>query len=319
MKYQSLILLTMLLFLTSYLFSAEPIQTQEVILNNYTTQYPRFLNNSKWFVVWSTWEGKQNKYYITQEDTLIGGHIYHTVRYKFIKLPKVLNYPYVTYDTIYTDAFLTKFIREDPENKKVYILSGSLKETVLYDFSLNIGDHMSENTSFMLTNIDSIDTSSGKHKRFTFTNINGIQVYWYEGIGNPADPFVSGSTLSNQYEYTQLFCMYQNDSTIYQNCRLADVNCADFAQMQTALPKVGDTPEMIYPNPTTGKVQVVSGTMPVYSVSISDALGRVVKVVTGSYETPITEFDLSGYSNGIYFCALHTASGSRVYKVLKKE
>jgi hypothetical protein len=160
---------------------------------------------------------------------------------------------------------------------------------------------------------------SGKHKRFTFTKTNGIQAYWYEGIGNPADPFVSGSTLSNQYEYTQLFCMYQNDSTVYENCRLTDVDCADYVRLQTALPSVKDAPEMVYPNPTKGKVQIVTGSKPVYSVDVSDALGRVVMVVKGSYTAPITEFDLSDYCGGIYFCTLHTASGSSVFKVLKKE
>jgi len=315
MKYQSRILLAMLLFLTSYLFSAELIQKQEVILNNSTNQYPRFLNNSKWFVVWSTFEGYQSRYLYCNGDTIINGSSYQKIFLKYLKIPNHLAYPYVEYE----HEVLYNLLREDIESKKVYRMSSANYESLLYDFSLNIGDKLPSNASYTLSGIDSIETNSGKHKRFTFQNDNGKQVYWYEGIGNPADPFASYSTLSSTSEYTQLYCMYQNDSTIYQNCRLSDVDCADYVRLQTAFPAIMDVPEMIYPNPTRGKVQIVASPSPVYSVSISDALGRIVKVMTGSYETSITEFDLSGFSNGIYFCKLCTGSGCSVYKVLKKD
>lgn len=328
-KNQSLSLLTISLLFASYLLATEPVKKPITEYNDYTnnissplsirqknnkTQYTRFLNNSKWFVVWSTWEGYQSRYIFCNGDTAINGNTYQKVFLKYIKIPNHWAYPYVEYD----HEILYTLLREDVETKKVYRMSSANYESLLYDFSLNIGDKLPSNVSYTLSGIDSIETSSGKHKRFTFQNDNGKQVYWYEGIGNPADPFASYSTLSSSSEYTQLYCMYQNDSTIYENCRLADVNCADYIRLQTALPKVGDVPEMIYPNPTSGKVRIVSGTMSVYSVNISDALGRVVQVVSGSRENPITEFDLSGYSNGIYFCTLHTASGSRVYKVLKR-
>jgi hypothetical protein len=329
-KNQSLSLLTISLLFASYLFAIEPVKKPITGYNDYTnstsspsslrqmnntTQYARFLNNSKWFVVWSTWEGYQSRYIFCNGDTVINGNTYQKVFLKYIKIPNHLTDRYVEYD----HEILYTLLREDVEHRKVYRMSSANIESLLYDFSLNIGDKLPTNTAYVLSSIDSIDTSSGKHKRFTFSGSTNKLIYWYEGIGNPADPFAGYTTLSSSSEYTQLFCMYQNDSTIYENCRLADVNCADYIRLQTALPKVGDVPEMIYPNPTSGKLWIVSGTLSVYSVNISDALGRVMQVVSGSRGNPITEFDLSGYSNGIYFCTLHTASGSRVCKVLKRQ
>ena len=315
MKNQSHILLAILLFLIGSMTSVVAAQNQKVVHQNSVAGYARFLNNSKWFVVWSTWEGYQSRYCFCNGDTVVDGNTYQKVFLKYIKIPNHLAYIFVEYD----HEILYALLREDVENKKVYRMSSANYESLLYDFSLNIGDKLPSNAAYTLTDIDSIDTSSGKHKRFTFHNDNGKQVYWYEGIGNPADPFASYSTLSSTSSYTQLFCMYQNDSTVYENCRLTDVDCADYVRLQTALPAVKDAPEMVYPNPTTGKVQIVAGSKPVYSVDVSDALCRVVMVVKGRYTAPITEFDLSGYCGGIYFCTLHTASGSSVFKVLKKE
>lgn len=279
-----------------------------------TGQYSRFLNNSKWFVVNSTWEGYQGIYGFCNGDSVVNGNVYQKIYRKYIEIPNHWVYPHVPYNK----EFLFALLREDIVSRKVYRLISVNKESLLYDFSLNIGDKMHMDTTYQITQIDSIDTRSGKHKRFTFNNRNGRQILWYEGIGNPANTFDSFSRLSTTSEYVQLFCMYQNDSIIYENCRLTEVDCGDFLRQQTALPEVGDQPEMIYPNPTNGKVRITTGTMPVRSVSISDALGRVVQVVSGSYDSPVTEFDLSGYGEGIYFCTLESATGRRVYKVLKK-
>ena len=315
MKNQSHILLAILLFFGGSMTSVVAAQNQKVVHQNSVAGYARFLNNSKWFVVRSTWEGYQTSYIYYHGDTLVNGTIYQKLMIRYLKLPNHWAYPYAPYE----GEYLYNLIREDTETKKIYILSISNKESVLYDFSLNIGDKLPTNTAFVLSNIDSIDTRSGKHKCFTFSSSDDKLVYWYEGIGNPAHPFDSSSTLSSSSSYVQLFCMYQNDSTVYENCRLTDVDCADYVRLQTALPSVKGASEMVYPNPTTGKVQIVAGSKPVYSVEVSDALGRVVMVVKGSCTAPITEFDLSDYCGGIYFCTLHTASGSSVFKVLKKE
>jgi len=328
-KCQTLALLAISVFFNGHLFAIDTTkkpETSENITNftsnpslvrqkNNTANYYPFLNNSKWFIVNSTWEGYKGIYSFCNGDTVINGNIYQKIYRKYIEIPNHWVYPYAKYN----EVFLHTLLREDIENKKVYSLSSVNKEDLLYDFSLNIGDKMPMDTTYQVSQIDSIDTRSGKHKRFTFNNRNGRQIFWYEGIGNPANTFDSFSRLSTSSEYVQLFCMYQNDSTIYENCRLVDVNCADYMRLQTALPEVGGEPEMIYPNPTNGKVRIATGMMPVHSVSISDALGRVVQVVSGSYDTPVTEFDLSGYLSGIYFCTLENATGRRVYKVLKRE
>ncbi|HET7733960.1 MAG TPA: hypothetical protein VFK73_08995, partial [Paludibacter sp.] len=305
-KNQSLNLLAISLLFAGHLLATEPVKKFETGYNGYTnntsspssvrqknnsTNYLPFLNNSKWFVVWSTWEGYQSRYVFCNGDSVVNGNTYQKVYLKFIKIPNHWVYPYVEYD----HEFIYTLLREDVENRKVYRMSSANQESLLYDFSLNIGDTLPSNTTYTLSGIDSIDTSSGKHKRFTFSSSNDKLIYWYEGIGNPANPFSNYSTLSSSSSYTQLYCMYQNDSTIYENCRLVDVNCADYVRLQTALPEVGDAPELIYPNPTSGKVRIVTGSMPVHSVSISDALGRVVQVVSGSNESPVTEFSLLGY------------------------
>lgn len=88
MKNQSHILLAILLFLAGSMTSVVVAQNQKVVHQNSVAGYARFLNNSKWFVVWSTWEGYQSRYCFCNGDTVVDGNTYQKVFLKYIKIPK---------------------------------------------------------------------------------------------------------------------------------------------------------------------------------------------------------------------------------------
>lgn len=97
------------------------------------------------------------------------------------------------------------------------------------------------------------------------------------------------------------------------------MDCADYVRLQTALTEIGGKAETIYPNPTNGRVQIAVQNQVVYALTISDALGRVIKQLNSNNHNPLTELNLTELPNGIYFCSFYTASGSKAHKLVKKE
>lgn len=76
----------------------------------------------------------------------------------------------------------------------------------------------------------------------------------------------------------------------------------------------------LYPNPTSGRVMVESDA-PVGKISmyLTDTKGNLLKTITSDSadQYPVT-FDLSGYSNGLYFLKFVSGQDSRVWKIIKK-
>ena len=72
----------------------------------------------------------------------------------------------------------------------------------------------------------------------------------------------------------------------------------------------------IFPNPTTGTVQVQSSKFKVQNISVYDVYGKLLKAEA------ITDFnniiDLSGYAAGVYFLRISTENGVATKRIVKK-
>lgn len=73
----------------------------------------------------------------------------------------------------------------------------------------------------------------------------------------------------------------------------------------------------IYPNPTTGKLQIENGELRIESVAIFDMTGKCYLTLIASRTTETT-FDISELPAGVYFVKIRTAADEVVKKVVKK-
>lgn len=74
---------------------------------------------------------------------------------------------------------------------------------------------------------------------------------------------------------------------------------------------------MIYPNPTSGKVSVKTGTLSHHStIKIYDMLGH--QLLSKKTESCNTDIDLSGFSNGIYYVKLINNNQTTSFKLIKQ-
>jgi len=73
----------------------------------------------------------------------------------------------------------------------------------------------------------------------------------------------------------------------------------------------------IYPNPTTGKLQVTSGNLQIEKIEVYDVVGRLLKSENGSQKSE-TVIDVSHLANGLYFIAIYS-DGQKIMRKFVKE
>lgn len=178
---------------------------------------------------------QRDQQYFLGPDTLIGSQIYNTVYYSMSEMdyysgptscpPGCSAGPwYYSLNNIYTGA-----IRQDTLLRKVYFMPvGETYDSLLYDFSLNLGDTLPPTyqtagtlDSNYVTKIDSVLVGTNYHNRFWLTPIN----YWaastldtnyiaiIEGIGSTFGLF---SELRPIFENScNLNCVYLDSIPVY--------------------------------------------------------------------------------------------------------
>jgi hypothetical protein len=145
--------------------------------------------------------------YFLQGDTVIATNTYH----KVYKSPGTAHEHCAIAGTLNNWWILTAeyagAYRQDTTLKQIYFIYPSFsQEQLLYDFSLNVGDTLS---NCVVSTIDSILIGTNYRKQFHFM---GSQYSMIEGIGSTAGllepfiPFESGGTLT---------CFSQNGATLY--------------------------------------------------------------------------------------------------------
>ena len=70
----------------------------------------------------------------------------------------------------------------------------------------------------------------------------------------------------------------------------------------------------VWPNPSSGELNINSGGKTISGYSITDLNARIVASATGPYET----IDISSLANGFYLLNISTAEGSSTIKIIKK-
>lgn len=171
--------------------------------------YHKLLNNSEWFQAMIFGFGIPTGYYWYYQDidTIVNSTTYSKI-----------------HDTYFGSDF---YLREDTLTKKVYILTSDTTESILYDFSMNVGDSLSlvgignipNNKIVKVALIDTISTGQGDRRRFKLciylNSTTSDTFYVVEGVGSINDPMLLYNWVQDPVHLT--VCSYQNQVSIFHN------------------------------------------------------------------------------------------------------
>ncbi len=226
-------------------------------------------------------------------DTTIGAFTYKKVNVaKNTGLPSTIPIviPYGT------DSFAFAY-RNDILNKKIYLLdptNGINKDTLWYDFNLNIGDTLKSNYStnilaggslsdgrYIIQSIDSIQICGVYHKRFNFGCSGFPETSLIEGYGFK-DFFKSTLYASCPFENNPIF------STEIATCIAGAIKNESKSTVNAF---------SVYPNPSQGILFVNSNSN--FNIEVLNQYGEIIQsfsVLKGE-----NYFDISKLVRGIYF------------------
>jgi hypothetical protein len=245
-------------------------------------------------------------------DTTIGPYTYHKLYIngytsEFCPPPDCGN-PFPPYYHIgdYWGAF-----RQDTLNKRVYLYQG--KDTLAYDFNLNVGDQIHSCLNYCGNSVHSIDSVlvGNKYTKRFWLSCNGHNDYvaLIEGIGSTYGafasllfPFESGSSLG---------CVKENNQTIWPS----DI---DGCALITNVNELSITPRIfIYPNPATDKITIEASSAHSQSqLSIMNLNGQ--ELITRQITQPKTQLDISSLPSGVYFVRVTNDRTVTVGKFVKQ-
>lgn len=224
--------------------------------------------------------------YKTSGDTLIGAYTYVKVLYAHNISPGPFNFsPY---------AFKFAY-RNDSINKKVYYLdvtNGINKDTLWYDFNLNIGDSLKETFAYtsigytmnnqrrIVSSIDSVLICGSYHKRFNFgCSIGGFETSLIEGAGFKDKFDVTGYLGYCPFEPSAVY------STGFSSCSVTSVQ-----------DDVKENEIKLFPNPTSNELKINSSLKLVEYIIINN-VGAVVLKGNGS---DIQSIKVSSLDDGLH-------------------
>lgn len=202
-------------------------------------------------------------------------------------------------------------IRQDSFGKVFFTEDGY--ETLIYDFSLEIGDtfHIAFLCDLIVEDIQMVSLNNGEErKKIIFQDpffSGGDWCYWIDGIGSN---FGLRSDLYCWLDYTEeLLCYYSNDEQQYprdpETCFIVSLN------------EVSHTEYKIYPNPVADLLFIESDMNLIGSFYIYDLSGQLVK--KGDVEKADTQVDIAEFENGFYLIQLELADGGFVSKKFIKQ
>jgi hypothetical protein len=239
--------------------------------------------------------------YFLQGDTLINAQNYHQIyrsagtRHEHCAVSGGMSV-WTNLPTQYMGCY-----RQDTATKKIFfIYESTSQESVLYDFSLNVGDTLSQSFvcgSCIVSSIDSIMIGNNYRRQYHFLNSPYAVI---EGIGNtagllePIQPFENGGAL---------ICFSQNGQTLYPDT-LTPCNI-----VLAGVDEINNSEELsIFPNPfhqfTTLKIgkEFVNSELIIY-----DSKG--IKVSSGPIRTEVSQINRNGLVSGLYICKLISKNG----------
>lgn len=245
--------------------------------------------NAIWNVSKNSTTGTGYYRYKTSGDTLIGAYNYKKVLYAYNTSPGPFNFSPYTFNFAY---------RNDSINKKVYYLdvtNGLNKDTLWYDFNLNIGDTVKSTYSYgrfgevrIVQSIDSILICGSYHKRFNFNCIDD-ESDLVEGVGF-MDHFVR-SYRDNECPFEPVEVYYTGFSTCY------------FTSVKEHLKNEQIT---LYPDPTILELKINSS-LQISEYTIINNIGAII--LKGNLADS-KSIDVSSLVNGMYVIKIQDKSGN---------
>lgn len=216
-----------------------------------TAQYHPFLNNSSWIV--NDWVSccMPPEVHTIQEGTalVIGDYTY-----------TVFNDPFPTQDS--GAVIPTVYLREDVAAQKVYKRVDGV-DTLLYDFSLENGDTVSQYGFTFTATVDQIAVNDGVRKRITLRSVElyhdeQLKQIWIEGVGTTAHPFYPERNMytvasSGGGYQIRTRCSFQNGEHVFGNA-----NCAPSSALSTTTETTLGSRITFTPNPVVTQLTISS-------------------------------------------------------------
>lgn len=219
-------------------------------------------------------------------DTTIGSYTY-----KKVTVSTSMGNPFNFGPSLFTFAY-----RNDIPNKKVYYLDvtgGINKDTLWYDFNLNVGDSIKETYSYthggyingnqrrIVSSIDSVLFCGTYHKQFNFDcPINGgFETSLIEGVGFKDKFDVTGYTGGCPFEPPAVY------HTVFSTC-----NANSIADLHT------DQLIKLFPNPANTELRINSS-LQFMEYTIVNNVGAVM--LKGNFSA-IQAIDVSRLAGGLY-------------------
>jgi len=234
--------------------------------------------------------------YKTSGDTLIGAYTYVKVLYAHNISSGPFNFsPY---------AFKFAY-RNDSINKKVYYLdvtNGINKDTLWYDFNLNIGDSLKETFAYtstgytmnnqrrIVSSIDSVLICGSYHKRFNFgCSVGGFETSLIEGAGFKDKFDVTGYLGYCPFEPSAVY------STGFSSCSVTSVQ--DY---------VKENQIKLFPSPANTELKI-NFSLQFTEYSILNSVGAVI--LKGNL-SDLQSINISSLATGLYVIKIQDKSGN---------
>lgn len=248
---------------------------------------PMLSENSEWYV-YHFFESSCNEIFEIEDDSVVNEIVYK----------KIVADPFCNWF-----ASEITLLREDIQEKRVYILLPNLTEQILYDFNLNIGDDVTiaenEYGSFDLT-LDSItdnitnypDIIIPDNSKVFYLNWASNSVIWIEGIGSISGPLkpISGSGDDLMCHFNSLGEHDYNDPGLQISFCQGDVS-NDIKEVK--LKEV-----TIYPNPAKESIIISRKNTKKTQCDIYNISGLLIK--SYSIESKETNLLINDLVSGLY-------------------
>lgn len=258
--------------------------------------YCRYVSKGGWFGA----DFERTKYvtdsvkFYCNGDTTINDFVYKKLYYSGFS--SVLGLPEKPISGYYSA------IRNDTINKKIlyapagYDAANTGSGFILYDFNLAVGDSIGYNYSTskkdIVTSIDTVVYCNRAHRRFnTESGWNTL----IEGIGsvNALFPLVSPT------DYGILLCYQEYGNNDCVDCKIF-----------TPISSVVSNELNIYPNPTTGELNIVPNDN-IQSIEIFDIHGKMVDKIVSDFD------NIKLNQNGVFILRINRNNQLYIQKIVK--
>lgn len=183
--------------------------------------YHPLLENTSWTSFWYDFEDPD---YVVVFD-VIGDTLVDEKKLIIIKEKNIDVYWYDMGSSVVTPKQRIWYLYEDLENRRVYAANEAKVGTLMYDFSLQIGDSFPLDSSYTLTEISTINNSGYERKKYTFTTSNGAySITWIEGLGNYYSPLWP-ACFNRTGNPSRVLCVKKGDEIVYDTGDFYGVSC----------------------------------------------------------------------------------------------